>query len=234
MRFVRIIGPGRAGHSFANALAGAGLRVELMERPAPVRNAAADADVVLVATPDRVIAQIAREIEPGPAVVLHCSGATGLAPLSMHERHGSIHPLMALPNATTGAARLAENGWFAVAGHAMANELVDALGGRSFVVSDENRALYHATAAVSANHLVALLAQVERLAEQVGVPAEAFFDLARGSFDDVVAQGARVALTGPAARGDQATVDAHRAALPGPERALYDALVVAASALGRQ
>lgn len=205
--------------------------MDVLARSAPIAQAAADVDAVLIATPDSAIAQVAAEIEPGPAAVLHCSGATALTPLAAHARHGSLHPLMALPDARTGAQRLCDNGWFAVAGDPMATELAEQLGGRHFEVPDGNRALYHATAAVSANHLVALLGQVERLAARVGVPVEAFLDLAQGSFDDVAATSAAVALTGPASRGDHATLTAHVEALPESERALYEALATAAQAL---
>lgn len=194
-------------------------------------SAAADVDVVLITTPDREIANVAAVIEPGAAAVLHCSGATSLAAVSGHERHGSLHPLMALPDPATGASRLCDNGWFAVAGDPVSVELAEKLGGRYFAVSDVDRAIYHATAAVSANHLVALLGQVERLAAAAGVPAAAFFDLARGSFDDVVARGASAALTGPAARGDTETIAAHIASLPEAERSLYTSLAAAAQAL---
>ncbi len=209
------------------------MQVELLGRDGDVAGAANDVDAVLITTPDAAIGEVAASIRPGSAAVLHCSGATGLSPLAHHERHGSMHPLMALPNAEIGAARLASGGWFAVAGDAIAGDLVDAIGGRSFAVTDDDRALYHATAAISANHLVALLGQVERLAAEVGVPFEAFLDLARGSFDDVAAHGAPAALTGPAARGDEVTLAAHRAALPEAERSLYDALATAARDLAR-
>lgn len=190
---------------------------------------------MLIATPDSAIAGVATTIDSGAAVVMHCSGATPLTVLEPHVRRASIHPLMALPDPETGAKRLgAGGGWFAVAGDPLAAELVDLLAGRRFEVADDHRALYHATAAVSANHLVALLAQVERLAGAVGVPTAAFFDLARGSLDDVVAKGAHAAITGPAARGDIATLEAHRAALDPSERPLYDALAEAATKLGQQ
>jgi len=212
-------------------LAAKHLNVELLDRAADVAVAALDVDVVLIATPDRAIADIARAMVPGRAVVLHCSGATALAPLRDHERHGSIHPLMALPSSAIGAARLVDNGWFAIAGDAIAGELVELLGGRSFHVGDDTRALYHATASVSANHLVALMGQVERLAARVGVPVQAFLDMSKASLDDVATQGAAAALTGPAARGDHATLAAHRAALPPSELALYDTLMAAAEEL---
>ncbi|MGZ0178496.1 MAG: DUF2520 domain-containing protein [Acidimicrobiales bacterium] len=202
-----------------------------MDRLDDVTAAATGVDAVLIATPDRAIADVASTITPGPAVVLHCSGATSLGPVTGHDRYGSIHPLMALPSPEIGAIRLAADGWFAVAGDRLATELVDVLGGRSFSVSDDKRALYHATAAISANHLVALLGQVERLASQVGVPLQAFLDMAQGSLDDVAAHGAASALTGPAARGDNATLAAHREALPPCEVTLYDSLVEAAQQL---
>lgn len=228
---VRIVGPGRAGRSFAHAWSCAGVAVELLDRHAEVTEAAADVDAVLIAVPDAAIAEVATSIAPGAAAVLHCSGATGLAPVAHHNRHGSIHPLMALPNPEVGAARLADRGWFAVAGDPVAVSLVEVLGGRFFEVPDDKRAIYHAAAAVSANHLVALLGQVERLAELADVPVEAFLELAQGSMQDVADLGAAAALTGPAARRDHATLDAHRHALPADEVDLYNALVAAAQRL---
>lgn len=230
---VRIVGPGRAGQSFARGFAVSGVRAELLARSADVTRAAFDVDAVLICAPDMAIAEVAAAIEPGDAAVLHCSGVTTLEPLAAHPRHGSLHPLMALPDASTGSTRLVGGGWFAVAGDPIAGRLVDALGGRSFAVSDANRARYHATAAVAANHLVALLGQVERLAASIEVPVEAFLDLAAGSFDDVQRVGAAVALTGPAARGDQSTLDAHRSSLPSDEVELYEVLAAAAARLAR-
>jgi predicted short-subunit dehydrogenase-like oxidoreductase (DUF2520 family) len=234
MTSVRIVGPGRAGQSFAAAFRAVDLTVDLLDRNAAVETAGQGVDAVLIATPDRTIASIADRIEPSDAVVLHCSGATGLAPVANHDRHGSLHPLMALPDADIGARRLLNHGWFAIAGDPLVHDLVEALGGRHFVVGDDDRALYHATAAVAANHLVALMGQVERLASLVGVPVEAFLDLAQGSFDDVRAHGAAAALTGPAARDDVETLAAHVDALPPAEHALYHALVAAAQALAAQ
>lgn len=231
---VRIVGPGRAGQSFADAFAAVGVAVELLPRDAEIALAARGVDAVLLCTPDAAIATAAAAIEPGQAAVLHCSGATPLTALAGHARAGSLHPLMALPDAETGSARLRDRGWFAVAGDPIAGALVDALSGRRFDVPDESRARYHATAAVAANHLVALLAQVERLAASVDVPVEAFLDLASGSFDDVRRIGAAAALTGPAARGDHHTLDAHRASLPADEVELYEVLAAAAAKLARR
>ena len=114
-------------------------------------------------------------------------------------------------------------------------ELVEAvvvdLGGRSFTVADADRAAYHAAAAIASNHLVALLGQVERVAALAGVPLEAYLDLVRATLDNVAELGPAAALTGPVARGDWATVDRHRRALPPDELMAYDALVASARRL---
>ena len=118
-----------------------------------------------------------------------------------------------------------------MAGDPLAGEVVEALGGRAFEVADADRAAYHAAACIASNHLVALLGQVERVAAAVGVPLEAYLDLVRATVDNVADLGPAAALTGPAARGDEATIERHLAALPPDERAAYDALAEAARRL---
>ncbi len=193
---------------------------------------AADVDLLVIATPDAAIAEVAAAVEPVAAtVVAHMAGSLGLDVLAGHERPAAIHPLVSLPDADVGAERLRDRAWFAVAGDPMASEVVAALKGRSVVVADADRAAYHAAACIASNHLVALLGQVERVAAPVGVPLEAFLALARGSLDNVAALGPAAALTGPAARGDEATLDRHRAALDPSELAAYDAMVAEARRL---
>ena len=148
----------------------------------------------------------------------------GLDVLAGHPRPAALHPLVALPDAETGAARLADGAWFAVAGDPLVEAVVADLGGQAFMVADEDRTRYHAAAVIASNHLVALLGQVERVAPE-GVPLEAFLALVRGTVDNVAALGPAAALTGPVARGDWATVEAHLAALPDDERPAYQAMV---------
>ena len=112
--------------------------------------------------------------------------------------------------------------------------MVEALGGRSFVVADDDRAGYHAAACIASNHLVALLGQVERVAAGSGVPLEAFLDLVAATVDNVRTLGPAAALTGPAARGDRDTIGRHRAYLQDrvpDDLAAYDALVALARRL---
>jgi predicted short-subunit dehydrogenase-like oxidoreductase (DUF2520 family) len=227
----RIIGPGRAGGALARALADAGWRVDgPLGRAADVAGAAAGTRLLLFAVPDAAVADLAAAVAPGEAVVAHVAGALGLDVLAPHERAASVHPLVALPDAELGARRL-RGAWFATAGDGTVLDVVDALGGRSVPVADADRTTYHAAAAIAANHLVALLGQVDRLARSIDVPLEAYLDLARGALENVAEVGPALALTGPVARGDRDTVARHLAALPEDERAAYALLAELAQRL---
>jgi predicted short-subunit dehydrogenase-like oxidoreductase (DUF2520 family) len=223
----RLIGPGRAGRSLATALSNAGWGLAgMLGRHDDLRSAAHGVDALVIATPDGVVAPVSAAVDPSPTtVVLHLAGSLGLDVLAPHSRRASVHPLVTLPEPRSGASRLRAGGFFAVAGDPLALDLVAALGGQPLTVPDDARAAYHAAACLAANHVVALLGQVERVAATAGVPLAAFIELARGAVDDVAAVGPARALTGPLARGDRDTVERHRAALDPSERPAYDALV---------
>lgn len=223
---MRIIGPGRVGLSFASALSAAGWRVAgILGRNDDPRSAAAGVDLVLVTTPDDAIRRTAALIEPvASTVIAHTSGTHTLDTLEPHARRASLHPLASIPDPSLGADRLRDRCAFAVDGDALATEIVAALGGRPFHVPAGQRVRYHAAACVASNHLVALLGQVERIAEVAGVPLDAYLDLAAQTLENVRRLGPAAALTGPVARGDWATVARHLDALPLDEHAAYRAL----------
>jgi predicted short-subunit dehydrogenase-like oxidoreductase (DUF2520 family) len=254
-RTFALVGPGRAGTSVALALAGRGWRAvgvvgrspaapstrhavaRLGAAPVETATAGTGAALVVVATPDAEIEAVARALAPGlesNALVVHLSGARGreaLVPITDARSDvsiGALHPLQTFaapdPERLTGA-------WAAVAGGPAVTELAIELGLRPFVVDDEQRAAYHAAAAVASNHLVALLGQVERLAASAGVPFDAFFPLMRASLENASVHGPTAALTGPVARGDLQTVAAHLESLRSEERDAYRALARAALAL---
>jgi predicted short-subunit dehydrogenase-like oxidoreductase (DUF2520 family) len=231
-----IVGRGRLGTALAAALrnADAGFVVDgPLGRGADGRGA----DAVLLCVPDAEIVLAARAIVPGP-LVGHCSGATALAPLHPHPSF-SLHPLMTVTGA---GARFAGAG-AAIAGDSpraltLAHRLADALGMRAVEIADGDRAAYHAAASIASNFLVTLEAAAERLAETAGADRALLAPLVRATVENWAQLGPRDALTGPVARGDEATVAAQRAAVA--ERAedllpLFDALVAATRAVaGRE
>jgi predicted short-subunit dehydrogenase-like oxidoreductase (DUF2520 family) len=223
-----IVGAGRLGHALAAALRHAGLEVE-----GPLgRGARPEAPVVLLTVPD---GEIRAAAEATPAQLIgHCSGATTLEVFG--DREGfSLHPLMTV---TQGGASFAGAGC-AVAGTSdraleLARGLAQALQMTAVEVTDEDRAAYHAAASIAANFLVTLEGAAERLAATAGVPRELLVPLARAALENWAANGAEQALTGPVARGDEATIARQREAIE--QRApdlldAFDALVAASRVL---
>jgi predicted short-subunit dehydrogenase-like oxidoreductase (DUF2520 family) len=225
-----IVGAGRLGRALAAALRDAGIEVE-----GPLgRGEQPTAEVVLLTVPDGEI-QAAAAVMPAEALIGHCSGATTLDALGPREGF-SLHPLMTAPEGGNATFRGAG---CAVAGSTeralgVATGLALALGMSPVHVPDEDRAAYHAAASIAANFLVTLEGQAERLAATAGVPRELLVPLARAALENWAANGAEQALTGPVARGDEATIARQRAAIE--ERApdlldSFDALVAASRVL---
>jgi predicted short-subunit dehydrogenase-like oxidoreductase (DUF2520 family) len=116
----------------------------------------------------------------------------------------------------------------------VARGLAKALQMTAVEVPDEDRAAYHAAASIAANFLVTLEGAAERLAATAGVPRELLVPLARAALENWAANGAEQALTGPVARGDEATIARQRDAIE--QRApdlleAFDALVAASRVL---
>jgi predicted short-subunit dehydrogenase-like oxidoreductase (DUF2520 family) len=229
-----IVGGGRLGTALTAALsgtaAGAGLTVlGPYGRDGNAALTAAAPEAVLLCVPDQEIARAAAALAPGP-LVGHCSGATGLDVLAPHEAF-SLHPLMTVT---------AESWSFAGAGAAvagstphaaaLARSLACRLGMVPVDVADGDRAIYHAAASIASNFLVTLEAAAERLAEAAGADRALLVPLVRATVENWAALGPRRALTGPVARGDDATVKRQREAIAGaaPDLLeLFDALVAA-------
>jgi predicted short-subunit dehydrogenase-like oxidoreductase (DUF2520 family) len=221
---LRVIGPGRAGTSLSRALHDAGWDIAPpLARGDDPTLAAAGVDLLVIATPDAAIAEVAAAVRPGDAVVAHLSGSLGLGALAPHARRAAVHPLVALPNPEVGARRLV-GATFAVTGDPIGHAVVAALGGTLLDLADEDRVAYHAAACIASNHLVALLGQVERVAAQARIPLSAYLDLVRSTVENVADLGPAAALTGPAARGDADTIARHLETIDAEDRAAYAVL----------
>jgi predicted short-subunit dehydrogenase-like oxidoreductase (DUF2520 family) len=212
---IRIIGAGRVGSAIAARLRQRG--VALSDE---------GAQLVLLCVPDGAIAEVAQTIEPGPWIA-HVSGATALSALEPHRRRFSLHPLQTFTRAR-GPEQL-DGAYAAVTAESeeargVAVEFAETLGLISFELADDQRVLYHAGAAIASNFLVTLRRVAGRLVEDAGAPPEALDPLMRRTIEN------GFELTGPIARGDWATVEAHveaiRARRPEYER-LYHALAEA-------
>jgi predicted short-subunit dehydrogenase-like oxidoreductase (DUF2520 family) len=230
---VGIVGGGRLGTALAAALRGAGVPVE---GPAGRGEVPSGCDAIVLCVPDAEIPNAAATVAGAAPLVGHTSGATGLGVL---EPAGGaafgLHPLQTFPPGSD--PDTFRGAGCAIAGTtpaalAFAGRLARALGMTPFEIDDEGRAAYHAAASVASNFTVTLLAAAERIAAGAGLaPHEAralLAPLVRRSVQSVAELGPERALTGPIARGDDATVGAQRRALEeaAPELVdLFDELV---------
>jgi predicted short-subunit dehydrogenase-like oxidoreductase (DUF2520 family) len=229
---ITIVGAGRAGTSFDSALRDAGHSTRLVHHDELFE--IGQPDLVILSVPDDEISTIASQIPVSDDyVVAHVAGSRRLDSLGAHRRVASMHPLTTLPSGELGAARLV-GATYCVAGDHLVLEVVASLHGRVITLREDQRTAYHATATVAANHLVALMGYVAQLAKTAGLSLEDFLPLARQALDDVAAVGPEAALTGPASRGDMATIDAHLAAIPESERSTYVAMANAAFVLAER
>jgi len=196
---VKVVGRGRVGSAINARLEARGLAAGAHD----------EADLVLLCVPDQAIGDAAGRLPLG-SWVAHVSGATPLTSLAPHTRRFGLHPLQTFTRAR-GAEQL-DGAWAAVTAETeearvRAWWLADRLGLRAFDLRDEKRVLYHAGAAMASNFLVALHRAASCLLERAGAPPEALLPLMRRTMEN------GFDLTGPIARGDWSTVDAHLAAI---------------------
>jgi predicted short-subunit dehydrogenase-like oxidoreductase (DUF2520 family) len=191
---VQVIGAGRVGSAVS---------ARLRERGVILRDEGAE--LVLLCVPDAAIAEVAAAVEPGPWFA-HVSGATPLAALDPHVRRFGVHPLQTFTR-SRGAEQL-DGAYGAVTAEtddarALGFELARTLGLEPFELRDAARPLYHAGAALASNYLVTLYRAAAELLTAAGAPPAGLVPLMRRTIEN------GFELTGPIARGDWATVDAH-------------------------
>ncbi len=213
-----------AGEARARALA-AGLGAEAVPF---AELASADADLLLIAVPDRalpgVAARLARRRQA--PVALHTAGGQGASTLLPLREAGSavgtLHPLLAFPEVLPDP-EAARGAFFAIDGdepaRALAQRLAESWNGTAAEVPEALRPLYHLAASVAAGGVVTLLAVAQEIAERTGLPAAAvpgYFRLAAGALAAAVHRDdPGAAITGPAARGDRETFGCYLPLLEG-------------------
>jgi len=210
-----IVGTGRAGGSLARAARAAGVEVRVGGRDA-APGTFEGAGAALLCVPDEEIAAACEVVGVSPPpYVGHVSGATGLDALETAAERGaeafSLHPLQTIPHPETdlAGAPCAVSGSSA-AGLEFAETLATTLGLRPFVLDDDARTAYHAAACIASNFLVALEESAAGLLEGTGVEdaRELLAPLVLRTAANWSDRGPE-ALTGPIARGDEATVTRH-------------------------
>jgi len=215
-----VIGAGRVGRAIHRAARAEGIDSRLAGR-ADAAEACESAEIALLCVPDGAIEEACETIAdaPGLRFVGHTSGATGLEALGAATTRGAaafgLHPLQTITddNPELIGASCAVSGSTPEA-VALARSLAQRLGMRSHELPEERRAAYHAAASIASNFLVALEESAAQLLERAGVEngRELLAPLVLRSAANWAQRGPE-ALTGPIARGDEATVERHLEAI---------------------
>ena len=201
------------------------------------------ANVVLIATPDDAIPEVAAKIarvggdEWRGKVVLHTSGALDdsvLAPLARcGAATGAIHPLQTFSGRSSPPL---EGVVFGVHGdpraERVARRMARAVGGIPVAVRADAKAVYHAAGTFASPSLLVIIECAMRLLMDVGFSRRrakmALLPLVRQTIANFERFGAKESWTGPISRGDFATVGRHAAALSGEPVEIQQAYAVLA------
>lgn len=201
----------------------------------------AASDMVFLTVPDDAIAvvwkQIADQAQRGEIdlsrkSICHCSGALSSKVFDGIEDYGgwgySIHPLFAVNSKYDSYSELGK-AFVAVEGSAAHLDgvvgFMRGLGNSVQVICAEDKVRYHAAAVMASNLVIGLYSvAVDQLVEcgfARDAAESALKPLFIGNAQHIVDDGIVASLTGPAERGDTATINKHLARLQGDDREIY-------------
>jgi predicted short-subunit dehydrogenase-like oxidoreductase (DUF2520 family) len=188
------------------------------------------ADLTIVAVPDDVILPLATDMveslcsAAGHAAV-HLSGAqdrSALRPLAQQGsvRTGVFHPLQTFRRGPEAVGNVAGTYFGIDADQPLRDQLTQLardLHGHPFDLTGVDLALYHAAAVFAANYPITLLAEAIALAADAGLDPETarkgMTTLLAGAVNNLRDLPPADAITGPAVRGDEGTIERHLEAL---------------------
>ena len=176
------------------------------------------ADVWMVAVPDGQITsmagQLAQHLDGAKStIVFHCSGALAsevMAPLRARACElASAHCILSFSAPSSAVTQFAGTPC-ALEGDVFATQTLqsafEAIGANCFDLAAKDKVLYHAAAVFATNFLPVLQVVASDLWQSTGMPqaliAPLNASLLQKAVQNIAAQGAAKALTGPAARGD--------------------------------
>ena len=201
---------------------------------------ARDSQLIFLTVPDGTIRQVAGElagcgVDLAGKIVVHCSGATSSEALTACRDGGayvaSMHPLYAVSSRFDCWQELG-HAWFTLEGDddavCVLEAVLDRLGNKHARIDAADKVRYHAAAVMASNLVVGLYHEAAAQLAACGLSQSdaeaALAALFLGNAEHVAHDGCTAALTGPAARGDTQTIEAHLSCLSGDDRQIYQLL----------
>ncbi len=241
---IGIIGAGKVGISLSYVLRGNGADVAAiadrlpsaletargflgadMVYTADVMEVVENCGTVAIATQDRQIAGVAREIFEAAGdltgkLFFHTSGADPssiLSPLDEKGAHlGSLHPLQTFPDVESAIEVLPDTSIFIEGDEkalAALRVIAGDLGARVYTIEGKDKVVYHLAAVFVCNLLSALMYSGMGVMDRIDVGLEPFLPIIRATMKNIETRGPVAVLTGPVARGDDKTIRSHLAAM---------------------
>ncbi|MCB9183456.1 MAG: DUF2520 domain-containing protein [Flavobacteriales bacterium] len=226
MTAILLIGTGRMAYHLGHAMVQANLPLigvagrdsaklndlaRFLERPGYRMDLLPAADLTIIATSDDSIAEVAGQVPARKGVVAHTAGAVGLDVLAPHAHRAVLWPVQTLshgapidlsdvPLVVDGSGPEALEGILRVA---------RAISGSVLQLPHGQRELLHLAAVLASNLPVFLMQEAQRLLKQEKLPPNLLMPLWRLTASKVSTIGPEQSLTGPARRGDIASIRHH-------------------------
>lgn len=193
-------------------------------------------DIIFITVNDDNIQTVWNEIEEmdlEEKIICHCSGS-----LSSEIFKGagsgnvcSVHPMLAFNSKHTSLNAIS-NAFFTVEGGRKAVDTVSeilSLCGNSFkIITAENKVKYHTAACFASNFVVSVCYKAIKLLQECGFSKSesenALSTLMKCNMDNILEVGCEKAITGPASRGDNVTIEKHLGVIDERTGRLYEEL----------
>ena len=173
------------------------------------------ADIIIVAVSDSALPALSKRIRPSGGIVAHTAGSVALSVLApCGVPHGVLWPLQSI---RANLDRIPEIPWIVDGSDdrvsRMLTDFAATLSGTVARADDDQRRKLHLAAVHSANFINHLIAQVEGYCRDNGLDFSLLHPLLTETVTRISEAPAAQLQTGPAVRGDRATIRLHRGML---------------------
>lgn len=187
------------------------------------------ADIYMISTSDNAIASISKELasthRPNEgSIIFHCSGVAPSSTLDQFKKldcyTASLHPIKSFADPSIAITNF-EGTYCSMEGDESAlsviAESIHALGGYTFTIQSDKKAIYHAATAMACNHMVGLIESAITMYMAAGIDRKNVLKImapiVQGTLINIFNLDTTNALTGPIVRGDTDTIHAHLCAI---------------------
>lgn len=235
---IAVVGTGRVASALVRTISEGGFcRLRQYGRSGDVlplgqlaHDASGGLDAVVVAVADSAVAAVAEQLGrlEGNPLCVHTSGSVDMGVMApMSSRIGVLYPLMTFNRSTP--VTCADVPFFTEACDSAVLERVDALAAMFSAIAPRHadtavRRTLHLAGVFTNNFVNVLLESTERILAADGLTLECVRPLLEATVANAVASGPHDSQTGPAVRGDRATIELQLDSLPAELKDVYRSL----------